>query len=534
MKNLFLTVSIFCIAIVALAQSRSLSPDRKLAAAEKIIETFYVADVDTTKIVEDAIKAMLKTLDPHSAYSTAEETKELNEPLQGNFSGIGIQFQMLNDTLYVIQTISGGPSERVGILAGDKILTANDSTISGVNRKNSSVMKLLRGPKGSEVNVAVRRGKSPEPIYFRIVRDDIPIHSLDAAYIIQPGVGYIRVSRFAETTPQEFRDAVDKLLNSGMRSLILDLQDNGGGYLNAASEMADMLLPKGALIVYTDGDRVQPAHFYSQRNAMFEGPLVVLVNQYSASASEIVAGAVQDNDRGVVVGRRTFGKGLVQRPFPFPDGSMIRLTVARYHTPSGRCIQKPYSSGDDRDYTLDLLNRYKAGEYSNADSIHFNDSLRYRTLINGRPVYGGGGIMPDMFVPIDTTEYSDYYRDLMAKGIYNRYSVSYVDSTRAALKKRYSDATGFVRNFEVTPQMLEDIAAMGEADSVKIDSVGMATSANLIARVVKALIGRDLFTQDVFYRVTNRSNPVYVRGVEIITSPEEYNRLLTGGENEGE
>ena len=526
MKKLFSAIALILLAGAAIAQH--VAPDRKLAATEKLIETFYVGDVDTTKIVEDAIRAMLKTLDPHSSYSTPEETKDLNEPLQGNFSGIGIQFQMLNDTLYVIQTISGGPSEKVGILAGDRILTANDSLISGVKRKNSSVMKLLRGPKGSEVEVAVKRGKSTEPIMFRITRDDIPIYSVDAYYMIEPETGYVRISRFADNTPQEFAKALDELERKGMKKLVLDLQDNGGGYLQAAAELADMLLPKGALIVYTDGDRVSPSHYYSQRDPLFNGPLVVLVNQYSASASEILSGAVQDNDRGLVVGRRTFGKGLVQRPFPFPDGSMIRLTVARYHTPSGRCIQKPYNGGDDKDYQLDLLNRYKAGEYSSADSIHFDDSLRYRTLVNGRTVYGGGGIMPDRFVAIDTTEYSDYYRDLMAKGIFNRYGVAYVDSARADLKKQYPTVEKFVENFEVTPVMLDDLAAMGEADGVKLDAEGMETSRNLISRVVKALIGRDLFEQDVFYRITNPSNPVFVEGVEIITSPQLYERLLKG------
>lgn len=526
MKKLFIIIAILIGGIWANAQR--LAPERKLAATEKIIETFYVGDVDTTKVVEDAIKAMLKTLDPHSSYSTAEETKELNEPLQGNFSGIGIQFQMLNDTLYVIQTIAGGPSERVGILAGDRILSANDSLISGVKRKNSSVMKLLRGPKGTEVNVLVKRGKDPEPISFRIIRDDIPIYSVDASYMINPTTGYIKVSRFAETTPKEVAEALKKLEKQGMQSLIIDLEDNGGGYLNAATEMAEMFLPIGSLIVYTDGDRAQPAHFYSEHAPKFTGPLVVLVNQYSASASEIFAGAMQDHDRGVVVGRRTFGKGLVQRPFPFPDGSMIRLTVARYHTPSGRCIQKPYKGGDDEDYSLDLVKRYKAGEYSSADSIHFDDSLKYKTLKNGRTVYGGGGIMPDRFVAIDTTGYSTYYRDLMAKGIYNRFSVEYVDAHRKELRAAYPKVEDFVSRFEVTPGMLDDLTTMGEADNVAKNEEGFETSKNLICDVVKALIGRDLYEQDAFYRITNRTNPVFNDGLEIISTPTLYDSLLRG------
>lgn len=528
MKKPFLFIAAGVAALSIAAQS--ISPDRKLAVTEKIIETFYVGDIDTTKVVEDAIKAMLKTLDPHSVYSTADETKELNEPLQGNFSGIGIQFQMLNDTLYVIQTISGGPSERVGILAGDRILSSNDSLISGVNRKNSSVMKLLRGPKGTPVDLLVKRGKDSEPISFRVIRDDIPIYSVDAGYMIDPQTGYIRVSRFAETTPKEVAEALAKLKKQGMTSLIIDLEDNGGGYLNAATEMAEMFLPKGSLIVYTDGERTQPAHFYSEKQPLFTGPLVVLVNQYSASASEIFSGAVQDNDRGVVVGRRTFGKGLVQRPFPFPDGSMIRLTIARYHTPSGRCIQKPYKAGDDEDYSLDLLNRYKAGEYSSVDSIHFDETLKYKTLKNGRTVFGGGGIMPDRFVAIDTTGYSNYYRDLMAKGIFNRYSVEYVDANRSKLRDKYKVVENFIDGFEVTPAMLDELTAMGEAEGVARNDEGFATSSKHIGDVVKALIGRDLYEQDAFYRINNVNNPVFIEGLEIISNPELYESLLKGGD----
>ena len=520
-------------AVLIPAAAQILSPDRKIATVEKIIETFYVGDVDTTRVVEDGIRAMLKALDPHSSYSTPQETKELNEPLQGNFSGIGIQFQMLSDTLYVIQTVAGGPSEQVGILPGDRILSANDSVISGVKRSNPSVMKILRGPKGTDVNVMVRRAGVSQPISFRIVRDDIPIYSVDAAYMASPTTGYIRVSRFAEDTPAEVAEALERLRKQGMTDLIIDLQDNGGGYLHSAYKLAEMFLEPGDLIVYTDGDRVEPQHYYAtERPLMPDGRVVVLVNQYSASASEILSGAIQDNDRGVVVGRRTFGKGLVQRPFPFPDGSMVRLTVSRYHTPSGRCIQKPYTPGDTDDYSHDIINRYNAGELSSADSVRFDPSLRYTTLRNKRTVYGGGGIMPDRFVPIDTTQWSPYYRDLLAKGIYNRYAVNYVDTHRDIMKADFPTETDFIERFEITPAMLDEVTAMGEAEGIKPDPEGLATSGALISRIIKGIVGRDLFEQSTYFRVVNPDEPVYRTALEIISDPALYDSLLSASGSE--
>ena len=502
MKKTLIPLLLAAMLIPATAQI--ISPDRKLATVEKIIETFYVGDVDTAKVVEDGIRAMLKALDPHSSYSTPQETKELNEPLQGNFSGIGIQFQMISDTLYVIQTVAGGPSEQVGIVPGDRIISANDSMISGVKRTNPSVMKILRGPKGTEVDVKVKRAGTDEPINFSIIRDDIPIHSVDAAYMAAPGTGYIRVSRFAEDTPAEVAEAIGKLRKQGMTDLIIDLQDNGGGYLHSAYKLAEMFLNRGDLIVYTDGER------------------------------EILSGALQDNDRGVVVGRRTFGKGLVQRPFPFPDGSMVRLTVSRYHTPSGRCIQKPYTPGDNEDYSHDLINRYNSGEFSSADSIKFDPALKYKTLRNGRTVYGGGGIMPDRFVAIDTTQWSPYYRDLLAKGIYNRYAVNYVDRNRDKMKADFPEETDFIEGFEVTPEMIDELVAMGEEAGVKADADGLATSGALISRIVKGIVGRDLFDQSTYFRVVNPAEPVYRAALEIISDPELYDSLLRPGGEEVE
>lgn len=511
-------------------------PIQKLNYAEQIIEKFYVDTVNSGDIVEAGIVAMLKKLDPHSTYTNPEETRELTEPLQGNFSGIGIQFNMLNDTLYVVQTVPGGPSEKVGLLAGDRILSANDTVISGVKKKNTDIQKILRGPKGSVVNVNVLRKGAKGPIEFRIVRDDIPIASVDASFMAAPGVGYIRVSRFGESTFDEVRKALAELAAKGMRDVIVDLEDNGGGYLKAAYDLAGLFLDAGDTVVFTKGVRVEPFYYRTVADGpMNRGRVVVMVNQFSASASEILAGAMQDNDRGVVVGRRTFGKGLVQRPFPFPDGSMIRLTTQRYYTPSGRSIQKPYVAGEEDSYEHELIDRLQHGEYTNADSVHFADSLRYETLRLRRPVYGGGGIMPDRFVAVDTTKYSDYYRDIVAKGLLNQYCVNYIDENRKALRKKYRTEDSFVEQFTVTPEMLDGLRALGEKEGVKFDQEQYDRCLPVIHTIMKALIGRDLFTQSTYFRIANVLNPVYGEAVRIITTPAEYDTVLSpqssGAEN---
>ena len=502
------------------AQEFRLTPDRKLLMSEQIIERFYVDSVNSDKMVQEAIVAMLKTLDPHSTYSDPEETKELTTPLTGNFSGIGVQFNMLNDTLFVIQTTSGGPSEKVGILPGDRIIQAGDSVIAGRKLPNSRIIKILRGEKGS-----------PEPIAFLVTRDDIPVYSVDAAYMADPTTGYIRISRFGEETEKEFEKALSDLRAKGMQNLIIDLEDNGGGYLQAAHQLASHFLEKGDMVVYTDAPKMGRSDFRVERAGDFrKGRLVIMANQYSASAAEILSGAVQDNDRGLIVGRRTFGKGLVQRPFPFPDGSMIRLTVSRYYTPSGRSIQKPYAPGDEEAYRKDMLNRYEAGEFSSADSIHLPDSLRYSTLRNRRPVYGGGGIMPDLFVPIDTTMYSTYYRDLVAKGIINRFAITYVDANRKSLRAEYPDGEAFDRGFTFTPEMLDEVVALGRADSVMPDSAMFEKSRPLIATIVKGLIARDLFESTDYFRVVNPAlSPSYRAALDLINDEERYNRLLREG-----
>lgn len=501
----------------------------KIAQAEKIIEQCYVDTVDTDQLAQEAIKAMLATLDPHSTYSDPEETKELTTPLDGNFSGIGIQFNMLNDTLYVIQTTSGGPSEKVGILPGDRLIQADDSIISGVKRPNSSVIKILRGPKGTPVNLKILRKGVAQPIDFLVVRDDIPVYSIDAAYMADPTTGYIRLSRFSESTPKEISEAMAKLRKQGMKNLVLDLQDNGGGLLGSAIDLGARFLNRNDLVVYTKSPTMGEHYYATDRDGEFrDGRVVVLVNQYSASASEITAGAIQDHDRGVIVGRRTFGKGLVQRPFPFPDGSMIRLTVSKYHTPSGRCIQKPYKRGNSDEYRKDILHRYEAGEFSSAVSIHFSDSDKYSTLRTGRTVYGGGGVMPDVFVAVDTTGYSDYYRDLTAKGILNRFAISYVDANRKQLTRQYPTEESFISGFSVTPDMIDEMVRLGETDSVKPVPEQLEISRKTIEAILKGIIGRDLFETQTYFKVVNPVlNPVYVRGLAIINDPEEYHRLLS-------
>lgn len=512
-----------------------LTPDRKLLMAEQVIERFYVDSADAGNMVQDAIVAMLKTLDPHSSYSDPEETKELTTPLEGNFSGIGVQFNMLNDTLFVIQTTSGGPSEKVGILPGDRIVQAGDSVIAGRKLPNSRIIKILRGPKGSEVDLKVLRRGEAQPIVFHVVRDDIPVYSVDAAYMADPTTGYIRVSRFGEETDKEFEAGLEKLRKEGMQNLIVDLEDNGGGYLQAAHQLASHFLDKGDMVVYTDAPKMGRTVYAVEKPGNFnKGRLVIMANQYSASASEILSGAVQDNDRGLIVGRRTFGKGLVQRPFPFPDGSMIRLTVSRYYTPSGRSIQKPYAPGDEESYRKDILHRYEAGEFSSADSIHLPDSLRFETLHNHRPVYGGGGIMPDLFVPIDTTAFTPYYRNLVAKGILNRFCITYVDRNRSQLNREYPDVDAFIAKFSVDSAMIDDIVKLGVADSVKLDSAQLERSRPMIETIVKGIIARDLFDTSAYFRVVNpQLSPVYREALGLINDERRYNRLLREGREFG-
>jgi len=386
-------------------------------------------------MVETAIVSMLKELDPHSSYIPKSEVDRVNEPLEGSFEGVGIQFQLLEDTLLVVQTIAGCPAEKVGVLPGDRIIYIGDELIAGVKMQNSDITKRLRGPKGTEVTVKILRRGKPELLIFKIIRDKIPIYSVDAAYMIGKEIGYIKINNFGSTTVEEFQKAFTKLQKSGMQHLVLSLQGNGGGYLTAAYQLADEFLGRDKLIVYTQGLNQPKSIMESTAKGRFEsGKLIVLVDEYSASASEIVSGALQDWDRAIIVGRRTFGKGLVQRQLPLVDGSMLRLTTARYYTPTGRCIQKPYKDGVDK-YEKDIINRYNHGELLHADSIHFPDSLRYQTLQLKRTVYGGGGIMPDIFVPFDTTRYTNYHRQIVGRGVLSQVTAQFIDKNRVDLKR---------------------------------------------------------------------------------------------------
>ena len=507
------------------AQNKLLdSPSRKLQLAEFAISNLYVDKVDEDKLVETAIVSMLEELDPHSTYSDPEEVKRLNEPLQGNFDGIGIQFNMATDTLFVIQPVSGGPSEKVGILAGDRIIEVNDTVIAGVKMNTEEVMRRLRGPKGSTVTVKVLRAGVKELLPFTIKRDKIPVYSLDASYMVEGKIGYIRVSRFAATTGKEFTDALHKLQKQGMKDLILDLQGNGGGYLNAAISLCDQILGKKELIVYTEGRRNPRSEFEAKGDGDFQkGRLVVLVDEFSASASEIVTGAIQDWDRGIVVGRRTFGKGLVQRPIDLPDGSMIRLTVARYYTPSGRCIQKPYESIEQ--YNKDLIDRYNRGEMMSADSIHFPDSLKVQTKKLKRTVYGGGGIMPDYFVPIDTTLYTDYHRKLVGKGVIIKFTMKFIEDHRKELADKYKKFDSFNEKFVIDDDMLATLREMGEKEGVKFNEEQYQKALPLIKTQLKALIARDLWDMNEYFRVMNTTNESVQKALEILRSGEYQKKL---------
>lgn len=509
-----------CAAWTALpAQNKLLdSPSRKLQLAEFAISNLYVDKVDEDKLVETAIVSMLEELDPHSTYSDPEEVKRLNEPLQGNFDGIGIQFNMATDTLFVIQPVSGGRfresrhpgrrphhrSERHGYCRRENEYRRSDAPLART--------------KGSTVTVKVLRAGVKELLPFTIKRDKIPVYSLDASYMVEGKIGYIRVNRFAATTGQEFTDALHKLQKQGMKDLILDLQGNGGGYLNAAISLCDQILGKKELIVYTEGRRNPRSEFEAKGDGDFQkGRLVVLVDEFSASASEIVTGAIQDWDRGIVVGRRTFGKGLVQRPIDLPDGSMIRLTIARYYTPSGRCIQKPYESIEQ--YNKDLIDRYNRGEMMSADSIHFPDSLKAKTLKLGRTVYGGGGIMPDYFVPIDTTMYTDYYLSLRDKGAMVQLNIKLIDRHRKEWLQQYKTFDRFNREFEVGQAMLDELVAQGTSMGITYNEAQFRTALPLIKTQLKALLARDIWDMNEYFQVINTLNDSMKKAIELLRKP---------------
>ena len=482
------------------------------------VTELYVDTVNQGKLTEAGIRGILNSLDPHSSYSDAKETKAINEPLQGNFEGIGVQFNMLEDTLVVIQTIRKGPSEKVGILAGDRIVKVNDQVIAGVKMERDSIMRVLRGPKGTVVKLGIIRRGVPDMIWFNVTRDKIPMNTLDAAYIIRPGVGYIHLDRFGATSGAEVKEAIEKLKGQGMKDLIFDLESNGGGYLGAAVEVANQFLNAGDLIVYTEGRATPKEQLKAEGGGLFrKGKLIVLVDEFTASAAEIVSGAVQDYDRGTIVGRRTFGKGLVQRPIPLLDGSMIRLTVAHYYTPSGRCIQKPYTKGRKSEYEEDFENRFKHGELISIDSIRLDSTKVYHTLNKRRPVYGGGGIMPDVFVPLDTTTYTKYYMALRRGNYINDQSLRYIDRHRADLKAKYKDIKAFIKNYEVPTELTDTIVAVAGRKGVKPkDDAELQKTLKDLRFTLKSLIIYDIWDRNEYFQFINSRSDIVKKALEIL------------------
>ncbi|MCR5678789.1 MAG: S41 family peptidase [Prevotella sp.] len=519
MKRL-ITLSVLAglLVLTAKAQSADNNALRKLGIAEMAISALYVDTVNEDRLVEDAIRGMLEKLDPHSTYTDAKETKEMNEPLNGSFEGIGVQFNMVEDTLVVIQPVSNGPSEKVGILAGDRIVAVADTAIAGVKMSKEEIMKRLRGPKGTVARLKVVRMGIADTLKFNVVRDKIPVHSIDATYMIRPGIGYIRISNFSATTYQEFLESMTKLYAQGMQDLVLDLQGNGGGYLQAAADLAGEFLNRGDLIVYTNGRTTGRRNYRATQEGSFrQGRVVVLVDEYTASAAEIVTGAIQDQDRGQVVGRRTFGKGLVQRPIDLPDGSMIRLTIAHYYTPSGRCIQKPYEKGNKKSYSEDVVNRLKNGELTSRDSIHFADSLKFQTLREHRTVYGGGGIMPDHFVPLDTARYTKFHRELAAKSVIIQQNLRFVDKNRKQLKKKYPTFDKFKELFDVPQDFIDMVVSEGEKQNIKPkDEEELQRTMPELKLQLKALVARDLWDMSEYYAIINERSDIVNRALELL------------------
>ncbi|MBL4861420.1 MAG: S41 family peptidase [Crocinitomicaceae bacterium] len=502
----------------------------KVATTQKFDEVItyvnklYVDDVNDQELTDAAIVALLEKLDPHSTFISKEEVNDANVRINGNFVGIGIRFQILKDTLMVVATIAGGPSEKLGLLPGDQIIKIENENVAGVGLKNSQVREKLLGDKGTKVKVEIQRKKSKKPIDFVITRDVIPVNSVDASYMVTPETGYIKLNSFSRSSSDEVQDGIKKLKAQGMKNLIFDLQGNGGGLLYAAKYLADEFLSDDKLIVYSEG-RAQPRSDLKAGNKGLweDGKLILLTDEYSASASEILSGAVQDWDRGLIVGRRTYGKGLVQRPIDLTDGSQIRLTIARYYTPSGRFIQKPYT--DKESYRKDILERYENGEFSHRDSIKLPDSLMHKTLLTGRTVYSGGGIMPDYFVPIDTSEVTDYYSDLIRSGHINSYTLQYVNDNREDIFETYEDFPSFKSNFDVDDKFMEKLFEYVTQEDEELEFVeeDYKISHNLIKLRVKAVLAQNLWGYSEFYQIYNDSNEILQKAIDLIES-EEYDK----------
>jgi len=527
MKKVFLVI-LLVISQLSIAQSKvnPAETTQKIATTMYFIDNFYVDSTDMPKLTEDAIVAMLKTLDPHSTYIAAKDVKRANEGLEGSFEGIGVTFQLLRDTILVVSPVPGGPSERVGIMSGDKIVRIDGEDAFGKKVNNEYVTSHLRGEKGSKVILSIRRGNNSELIDFEVVRDKIPLNSINTYFMVNKKIGYIKLDQFAQKSVDEFEDALKVLRSQGMKSLIFDLRGNSGGYLMTAFNLCNEFLGSDKTVVFTEGLKSPKQVYSTDRNGEFrDGRLVVLIDEGSASASEIVSGAIQDWDRGVLIGRRSFGKGLVQRPFNLPDGSVMRLTTARYYTPTGRCIQRSYEKGSE-DYFKEMTKRLEHGEYYHADSIQFPDSLRYYTLNSGRTVYGGGGIMPDIFMPVDTTFSTQLFTNLIRKNVFNSYCIDYVLANRDEIHANYLDFSEYNKKFDVTDAMIEDFKNIAKSKEVKWDDEQYKRSKSWIKLRIKAMIAQDVWNIDKFYQVVMKEDKMIQKAVEILNSKKEYDKIL--------
>jgi carboxyl-terminal processing protease len=524
-RKIFLSVIIALICSTSI-QAQFSEPSLKFGEVFDKISNYYVDTINESKYIEKVIIQTLHDLDPHSSYLSKEDVNAMQEPLDGNFEGIGVSFNILDDTIFIINTISGGPSEKVGILAGDRIIKIDGINEAGVGIKNIDVQKKLKGKKGTKVTVSIKRRNVPELLDFAITRDEIPIYSIDASYMVDQKTGYIKLSRFSMTSVSEFYDAFSKLKALGLQNLILDLSGNGGGYLRIAVELADQFIAGENLLVYTEGVKNPRHNYYSTNWGEFEkGKLIVMIDESSASASEIVAGAVQDLDRAVIVGRRSFGKGLVQQPFGLMDGSMIRLTVAKYYTPTGRLIQKSYDKGFD-EYSKEVTDRFMFPQLSDSASGSFPDSLKYRTLNKNRVVYGGGGIYPDYFVPFDTLFFSPYYRELISKGILNQFTLNYGDRNRAELKARYKTFDDYKNSFTVTKKITDELIAYAENEKLKFNQDDFNKSESMIRLLFKAYLARDIWETSEFFQIYNEADPIFRRAIEVMSESSLYDKKL--------
>jgi carboxyl-terminal processing protease len=526
-KLLLITAGIWLIVCYSSLNAQILNEGTlKFGRTLGLIEAFYVDSVDLNSLTETAIVDVLRSLDPHSSYISAKDVNDMNEPLNGNFEGIGIQFNVLHDTIIVIEPIKNGPSEKVGLLAGDRIVTINDEKVCGIKITTSGVRKRLMGPKGTRVNVGVvRKGKS-EIYSFTITRDKIPINSLDAAYMLNSETGYIKLNKFAATTEEEFLNGLSSFPASRLKNIIIDLRGNPGGYMLAAVAIANQFLAGQKLVVYMKGRRTHREDFNSTgKGTLLDTRLVILTDEGSASASEIFAGAMQDWDRGVIIGRRTFGKGLVQNAFYLPDGSQIRLTIARYYTPTGRSIQSPYKDGYNK-YIEDYLKRFSDGETMSADSIHFPDSLKYGTLINNRTVYGGGGLMPDIFVPADTSFYTDYYGRLVRRGVFNSFVLEYADKNRVKILSQYKSFDDYKARFQFSDDDIKQFIKMGDDAGAKYNEQQYGVSKETILKILKALVASNLWETTEYFRISNEGDVVLTRALKLLADRDEYNRVL--------